>query len=108
VCTSDNLHQILRPSINSVKCCNRNGEQYQETMWEIWLNLCRGGAEQCWPRVVVIHDTNINVTENVLICDKLTFFSLSSVVWTVNFSIINIQSRYLKVYLRNFDLKYMY
>jgi hypothetical protein len=108
VCTSDNLHQILRPSINSAKCCNRNGEQYQETMWEIWFNLCRGGAEQCWPRVVVIHDTNFNVTENVLICDKLTFFSLSSVLWTVNFSIINIQSRYLKVYLRNFDLKYMY
>ena len=30
VCASDNLH--LRPSINSAKCCNRNGEQYQETM----------------------------------------------------------------------------
>ena len=30
VCASDNLH--LRPSINSAKCYNRNGEQYQETM----------------------------------------------------------------------------
>ena len=27
---NDNLH--LRPSINSAKYCNRNGEQYQETM----------------------------------------------------------------------------
>jgi hypothetical protein len=66
------LFQILRPSINSAKCCNRNGEQYQETMWEIWLSLCRGGAEQCWPRVVVIHGTNFNVTGNVPICDQLT------------------------------------
>jgi transposase len=92
----DNLH--LRPSINSVKCCKRNGEQYQETMWEIWLSICRRGcAEQCWPRVVVIHGTNLNVTGSVLICDKLTFFYLSSEVWTVKFSIINILSRYLKV-----------
>ena len=30
VCASDNLY--LRPSINFAKCCNRNGEQYQETM----------------------------------------------------------------------------
>ena len=95
VCASYNLH--LRPSINSAKCCNRNGEQYQEKMCEIWLSLCRGGAEQCLPRVLVIHGTNFNVTGSVLNCDKLTFFYLSSEVWTVNFSIINILSRYLKV-----------
>jgi hypothetical protein len=95
VCASDNLH--LRPSINSAKCCNRNGEQYQVTMWEIWLSLCRGGAEQFWPRVVVIHGINFNVTGSVLNYNKLTFFCLSSEVWTVNFSIINILSRYLKV-----------
>jgi hypothetical protein len=61
------------------------------------MSLCRGGAEQCWPRVVVIHGTNFNVTGSVLNCDKLTFFYLSSEVWTVNFSILNILSRYLKV-----------
>jgi hypothetical protein len=55
-------------------------------------------------RVVVIHGTNFNVTGSVLNCDKLTFFYLSSVVWTVNFSIINIASGYLKVLLKNFDL----
>jgi hypothetical protein len=87
----------LRPSNNSAKCCNRNGGQYQETMWETWLSLFRGGVEQCWPRVVVIHGTNFNVTGSVLNCDKLTFFCLSSEVWTVNFSIINILSWYLKV-----------
>ena len=32
VCTSVNLH--LRPSINSVKCWNRNGEQYHEIILE--------------------------------------------------------------------------
>jgi hypothetical protein len=45
----------------------------------------RGGAEQCLPRVVVIHGTNFNVTGSVLNCDKLTFFYLSSEVWTVDF-----------------------
>jgi hypothetical protein len=29
-------------------------------------HICRGGAEQCWPRVVVIHGTNFNVTGSVL------------------------------------------
>jgi hypothetical protein len=87
----------LNPIEHLYKCCNRNGEQYQETMWEIWLSLCRGGAEQCLPRVMVIHGTNFNVTGSVLNCDKLIFFYLSSEVWTVNFSIINILSRYLKL-----------
>jgi hypothetical protein len=96
VCASDNLH--LRPSINSAKCCNRNGEQYQETMWEIWLSLCRGGAEQCCPRMVVIHGTNFNVTGSVLNCDKLTFFTYSlKYGLLIFFSILNILSRYLKV-----------
>jgi hypothetical protein len=31
------------------------------------------GAEQCWPRVVVMHGTNFNVTGSVLNCGKLTF-----------------------------------
>ena len=73
VCASDNLH--LRPSINTAKCCNKNGKQYLVLIWEIWLNLCRGGAEKCWPRVVVIHGTNFKVTGSVLNCDKLTFFT---------------------------------
>jgi hypothetical protein len=85
VCASDNLH--LRPSINSTKCCNRNGEQYQETMWEIWWNLCRGGAEQYWPRVVVIHGTNFNVTGSVLNYDKLPFFLL--ILWSIDCKFFN-------------------
>ena len=91
VCASDNLH--LGPSINSAKCCNRNGEQYQETMRKLNESIARG----CWPHVVVMHGTSFNVTGSVLNCDKLSFFCLSSEVWTVNFSIINILSRYLKV-----------
>ena len=71
VCTSVNLH--LRRSINSAKCCNRNDEQYHEIMLENRLSLCRGDVEQCWPRAVVIHGTNFNVTGSVLNCDKLTF-----------------------------------
>jgi hypothetical protein len=64
VCASVNLH--LRPSINSAKCCNSNGEQYHEIMLENWLSLCRGGVERCWPRVVIIHGTNFKVTGSVL------------------------------------------
>jgi hypothetical protein len=43
------------------------------------------------------HGTNFNMTGSVLNCDKLTFSYLSSEIWTVNFSIIYILSRYLKV-----------
>jgi len=103
MCASDNLH--LKLSINSVKCGNRNDEQYQETMWEIWLSLCRGGAQQCWPRVVVIHGTKFNVTRSVLNCDKLTFLYLSSEVWTVNFSIINIDESISKSVTETFWFK---
>ena len=56
VCASVNLH--LRPSINSVKCYNRIGEQYHEIMLENWLSLCRGCVEQCgrawWSYTVLI------------------------------------------------------
>ena len=45
--------------------------------------------------VVVIHGTNFNVTGSVLNCDLFIYFSFE--VWTANFSIINILSRYLKV-----------
>jgi len=75
VCASVNLH--LRPSINSAKCCNRIGEQYHEIMLENWFSLCRGGVEQCWPRVVVMHGTNFNLTGSVLNCDKLTLIHYS-------------------------------
>jgi hypothetical protein len=70
MCASVNLH--LRPSINSAECCNRNGEQYHEIILENLFSLCRGGVEQWRPGVVVIQSTNINVTGNVLNCDKLT------------------------------------
>jgi hypothetical protein len=57
-------------------------------MWEIWLSLCRGGAEQCWPRVVVIHGTNFNVTGSVLNCGKLTFSLLILNCGKLTFSLL--------------------
>jgi hypothetical protein len=60
-------------------------------------NLIESMPRRCCLRVVVMHGTSFNVTGSVLNCDKLSFFCLSSEVWTVNFSIINILSRYLKV-----------
>ena len=45
ICASVNIH--LKHSINSDKCCNRNGEQYYEIMLENWFSLCRGNVEQC-------------------------------------------------------------
>ena len=66
VCASDNLH--LRPSINSAKCYNRNGEQYQETMWEIWSSLCRGGAGRAWWTCTVLALTWTEVCWTVINC----------------------------------------
>jgi hypothetical protein len=69
VCASDNVH--LRPSINSAKCCNRNGEKYQETMWENWLSLCRGGAEQwmtCRYNIILENRTDLDLFRSV--CDS--------------------------------------
>ena len=50
-----------------------SSSSFKQTEHVFCLRLCRGGAEQCWPRVVVIHGTNFNLTGSVLNCDKLTF-----------------------------------
>jgi hypothetical protein len=80
-------------------------DQLRQMLQQEWRTIPRNNVRKliesmprmCWPRVVVMHGTSFNVAGSVLNCDKLSFFCLSSEVWTVNFSIINILSRYLKV-----------
>ena len=83
--TLDQLRQMLQQEWRTIQ--RNNVRNLIESM--------RGGAGHCWPRVVVIHGTNL--TGSVLNYDKLTFLSLSSEVWSFYFSIINILSRHLKV-----------
>ena len=80
--TLDQLRQMLQQEWRTIP---RNNVR------NLIESMPRGDAQQCWPRVVVIHGINFNVTGSVLNCDKLTFY-LSSEVWTFHFSIINIES----------------
>jgi hypothetical protein len=85
----------------ALSCCNN------PLCWSITCSLCRGGTEQCWPRVVIIHGTNFNVNGSVLNYDKLTFFYLSSEVWTINFLILCAEL-YVLMLQNNYTVSYFY
>ena len=62
--TAAGIPGLRRTSSQTVRNRLRpHGIRPRRPHFEMYLSLCREGAEQCWPRMVVIHCTNFKCAE---------------------------------------------